>query len=126
MESQSSATVREGSNHSGDYIREESDRVVSTGGYMVGMDPRVPPLQHTVRHFMPCCLSVLSSLGSRTIRVFLILVLFLFDKKENCCFIRSKDLNNMHISILPIVKAFEALQANFLEEGGPTARINTP
>ena len=53
MESQSSATVREGSNHSGDYIREESDRVVSTGGYMVGMDPRVPPLQHTVRHFMP-------------------------------------------------------------------------
>jgi hypothetical protein len=30
------------------------------------------------------------------------------------------------ICILPIVKAFEALQAKFLEEGGPTARINTP
>ena len=32
----------------------------------------------------------------------------------------------MHISILPIVKAFEALQAKFLEEGGATARLNTP
>ena len=48
------------------------------------------------------------------------------DKKENCCFIRSKDINNMHISILPIVKAFETLQIKFLKEGGPTARINTP
>ena len=48
------------------------------------------------------------------------------DNKENCCFIRSKDINNMHRSILPIVKAFETLQIKFLKEGGPTARINTP
>ena len=32
----------------------------------------------------------------------------------------------MHISILPIVKAFEALQAKFLEEGGATFRLYTP
>jgi hypothetical protein len=32
----------------------------------------------------------------------------------------------MHISILPIVKAFEALHAKFLEKGGATARLNTP
>ena len=48
------------------------------------------------------------------------------EKKENCCFIRPKDIHQMHISILPIVKAFEALQAKFLEEGGTTARLNTP
>ena len=32
----------------------------------------------------------------------------------------------MHISIIPIVKAFEALQSNFLEVKGNSARINTP
>ena len=48
------------------------------------------------------------------------------EKKENYCFIRPKDIHQMHISILPIVKAFEALQAKFLEEGGATARLNTP
>jgi hypothetical protein len=37
------------------------------------------------------------------------------DKKENCCFIRPKDIHNMHISIMPIVKACEALQAKFLD-----------
>jgi hypothetical protein len=42
------------------------------------------------------------------------------EKKENCCFIRPKDIHQMHISILPIVKAFEALQAKFLEKGGAT------
>jgi hypothetical protein len=48
------------------------------------------------------------------------------DNKENCCFIRPKDINNMHVSIMPIVKVFKALQIKFLKEGGPTARINTP
>jgi hypothetical protein len=48
------------------------------------------------------------------------------ENKENCCFIRPKDIHPMHISILPIVKAFEALQVKFLNDGGTTARINTP
>jgi hypothetical protein len=47
-------------------------------------------------------------------------------KKENCCFIRRKDIHVMHISILPIVDAFEALQKKFLKEKGNTARMNTP
>jgi hypothetical protein len=37
-------------------------------------------------------------------------------KKENCCFIRSKGIHQIHRSILPVVKAFEALHAKFLEE----------
>ena len=32
----------------------------------------------------------------------------------------------MHISILPIVEAFEALQKKFLKDKGNTARMNTP
>ena len=32
----------------------------------------------------------------------------------------------MHISIIPIVKAFEALQLNFIEVKGNSARMNTP
>ena len=32
----------------------------------------------------------------------------------------------MHISILPIVKAFETLQANFTVMKGNSARMNTP
>ena len=32
----------------------------------------------------------------------------------------------MHISIIPIIKAFEALQSTFLEVRGNSARINTP
>ena len=46
--------------------------------------------------------------------------------KENCCFIRRKDIHWMHISILPIVGAFEELQKKFLKDKGNTARLNTP
>ena len=46
--------------------------------------------------------------------------------KENCCFIIRKDIHSMHISILPIADAFEALQKKFLKDKGNTARLNTP
>ena len=46
--------------------------------------------------------------------------------KENCCFIRRKEIHFMHISILPIVMAFEELQKFFLKDKGNTARMNTP
>ena len=45
---------------------------------------------------------------------------------ENCCFIRPKDIHNMHLSITPIVKAFECLQTKFLEQGNSTVKMNTP
>ena len=48
------------------------------------------------------------------------------EDSKNCCFIQTKDIHKMHISILPIVKAFEALQLNFLEVKGNSARMNTP
>ena len=48
------------------------------------------------------------------------------DNTENCCFIQTKDIHNMHISILPILKAFEALVLKFNEEYEETARMNTP
>ena len=46
--------------------------------------------------------------------------------KGNCCFIRRRDIHFMHISILPIVMAFEELQNKFLQDKGNTARMNTP
>ena len=48
------------------------------------------------------------------------------DDAKNCCYIQTKDIHKMHISILPIVKAFEALQANFAVLNGDKARMNTP
>ena len=45
---------------------------------------------------------------------------------KNCCYIQTKDIHKMHISIIPIVKAFEALQLNFIEVKGNSARMNTP
>ena len=45
---------------------------------------------------------------------------------KNCCYIQTKDIHKMHISILPIVKAFEALQANYIVLKGDKARMNTP
>ena len=48
------------------------------------------------------------------------------ENSRNCCFIQTKDIHKMHISIIPIVKAFEALQSAFLEVRGNCARINTP
>ena len=36
--------------------------------------------------------------------------------KENCCYIRRKEIHVMHISILPIVDAFEELQKKFLKD----------
>ena len=48
------------------------------------------------------------------------------NNKENCCFIRRKDIHFMHILILPIVVAFEELQKKFLKDKGNTARLNTP
>ena len=41
--------------------------------------------------------------------------------KGNCCFIRRRDINFMHISLLPIVMAFEELQKKFLQYKGNTA-----
>ena len=35
------------------------------------------------------------------------------DNTENCIFIQTKEIHNMHISILPILKAFEALVLKF-------------
>ena len=48
------------------------------------------------------------------------------ENPRNCCFIQTKDIHKMHISIIPIVKAFEALQSTFLDVKGNCARINTP
>ena len=48
------------------------------------------------------------------------------DNTENCVFIQTKDIHNLHISILPILKAFEALVLKFNEEYEETARMNTP
>ena len=48
------------------------------------------------------------------------------NKPENCCYIRRKDIHAMHISILPIVDAFEELQKKFLKDIGNNARMNTP
>ena len=48
------------------------------------------------------------------------------DDARNCCYIQKKDIHKMHISILPIVKAFETLQANFTVLKGDSARMNTP
>ena len=45
---------------------------------------------------------------------------------ENCYFVKTKDIHKMHISITPIVKAFECLQAKFLEQGNSTVKLNTP
>ena len=45
---------------------------------------------------------------------------------ENCCFIQTKDIHTMHISITPIVKAFEEIVTKFNESKGNTARMNTP
>ena len=45
---------------------------------------------------------------------------------ENCCFIQTKDIHKMHISILPIVKAFSTLQENYMKIGGASATMNTP
>ena len=48
------------------------------------------------------------------------------DNQENCCFIRTKDIHKMHISILPIVKAFSKLQENFVDTQGAQAKMSTP
>merc|ERR1712074_242060 len=48
------------------------------------------------------------------------------EKLENACFIRPKDIHKMHISITPIVKAFESLNKKFLEQGNIQVRMNTP
>ena len=48
------------------------------------------------------------------------------DDARNCCYIQTKDIHKMHISILPIVKAFETLQTNFTVMKGNSARMNTP
>ena len=48
------------------------------------------------------------------------------NKTVNCCFIQTKDIHHMHISITPIVKAFEELMLKFNETNGDTARMNTP
>ena len=48
------------------------------------------------------------------------------ESKENCCFIKRKDIHFMHISILQIVTAFEELQKKFLQDKGDTASMNTP
>ena len=48
------------------------------------------------------------------------------NKPENSCYIRRKDIHAMHISILPIVDAFEELQKKFLKDVGNNARMNTP
>jgi hypothetical protein len=48
------------------------------------------------------------------------------DDVKNCIFIQTKDIHNLHISISPILKAFEALVLKFNEEYGETARMNTP
>ena len=45
---------------------------------------------------------------------------------ENACFVRAKDIHKMHISIAPIVRAFESLNTNFLEHGNIQVRMNTP
>ena len=46
--------------------------------------------------------------------------------EKNVCYIQTKDIHKMHISILPIVKAFEALQSNYIMLKGDKARMNTP
>ena len=46
--------------------------------------------------------------------------------KENACFIRPRDIHPLHISILPIVKAFEELVNKVGEIGGGTVKMNMP
>ena len=45
---------------------------------------------------------------------------------ENVCFIKPKDIHKMHISITPIVKAFENLNSKFIEQGNSNVKLNTP
>ena len=45
---------------------------------------------------------------------------------ENACFIKPRDIHKMHISISPIVKAFECLNTKFIEQGSPKVKMNTP
>ena len=48
------------------------------------------------------------------------------DDKKNVCFIKPSDINPKHLSILPIVRAFEELVKKAGKTGGSTVRMNTP
>ena len=45
---------------------------------------------------------------------------------ENACFIKPKDIHKMHISITPIVKAFENLNSKFIEHGNSNVKLTAP